>query len=272
MTAPARSGGGAAHPQAWVFWAFSDARVLAVRTLRHIARSPEQLMVMLFLPLMLLLMFRYLFGGAIDTGDVTYVNYVLSGIIAISVAFNTTVTATAVSNDMLEGIVERFRSMPVLGSAVLVGHVAGAVFRNAVSVAVMVGMGFAVGFRPAAGVGEWLAALGLLLLFAIAMSWIAAVIGMCAKSVEGANGMTMPLVFVPYVSSAFVPPATMPDVLRVVAENQPVTQVVDAVRALFMGMPVGDAGWLAVIWWSATLVVTVPLGGFLFRRTARRGR
>ncbi|NIJ12364.1 ABC-2 type transport system permease protein [Saccharomonospora amisosensis] len=252
-------------------WALRDAWVLSGRGLRRISRSPEELMLMLFLPTTLLLMFRYLFGGAIDTGDVTYVNYVVAGIIVVSIAFNATTTSVAVANDMLEGIVERFRSMPMVSAVVLVGHVAAAMLRNLVSIVVMVGVGLLVGFRPVAGAGQWLIALGLLALFALAVSWLAVVLGLLARTVEGASGMAMPLVFVPYVGSAFVPPSTMPPGLRAFAEDQPVSVVVDAVRALFMGTPLGNTAWLAALWWAGILLVVVPLAGRLFRRRSLRG-
>ncbi|MEU3269803.1 ABC transporter permease [Saccharomonospora sp. NPDC006951] len=245
--------------------AAGNARVLIARSLRHILRSPEQLMLMLFLPIMMLLMFRYLFGGAINTGDVTYVNYVVAGIIAVSVTFNSTVASVAAATDMSEGIVERFRSMPMLSSTVLIGHVAASVVRNMVSIAVMIGVGFLVGFRPVAGVGAWLAAIGLLVLFAVAISWIAVLLGVLAKTPEGASGLSMPLVFIPYVGSAFVPPSTMPDGLRQFAENQPVSLVVDSVRALLMDLPLGNTAWLAVVWWVAILAVVVPVAGRVFR-------
>ncbi|MBK1782771.1 ABC transporter permease [Prauserella cavernicola] len=251
-----------------LYWAVNDSRVLIGRCLRHIARSPEQLVLMLFLPVMLLVMFRYLFGGAIDTGDVTYVNYVISGIVVVAVMVNTTATSVAVCHDMLEGIVERFRSMPMRGTAVLVGHVAAAMTRHAVSIAVMVGVGLLIGFRPRAGFLDWLVALGLLAVFALAVSWLAAILGLLAKTVEGASGLAMPLVFIPYVGSALVPPSTMPDWLRVFAENQPVSLVADSVRALFMGTPLGNTGWLALAWWGGIIVLAVPLAGRIFRRKA----
>ncbi|WP_245959736.1 ABC transporter permease [Prauserella flavalba] len=186
----------------------------------------------------------------------------------VAVTFNSTATSVAVCSDLREGIVERFRSMPVRGSAVLVGHVVAALVRHAVSITVMIGVGFLVGFRPQAGFGQWCAALGILLLFATAVSWIAAIIGMLARTVEGASGLSMPLVFIPYVGSALVPPSTMPGGLRAFAENQPVSHVADAVRALFTGTPAGDSAWLAVAWWAAVIVVVVPLAGRLFRRRA----
>lgn len=266
MTTPQATG----SPATRLRWAATDAWVLIGRTLRHIARSPEQLMLMLFLPLALLLMFRYLFGGAIAVGATTYVNYVVPGIFTVSIAFNATMTSVAVCNDMVEGIVERFRSMPTHAAAVLVGHVVAALVRNLVSVTVMILAGVAVGFRPAAGILDWIAVLGLLMLFATAISWIAVIIGLLARTVEGASGLTMPLVFIPYISSAFVPTATMPDVLRVVAENQPVTLVIDAVRDLFIGTAVGGSAWLAVLWWVAVTALAAPLASLLFRRKAAR--
>lgn len=252
-----------------LYWVYANSLALIGRSLRHIGRSPEQLMLMLFLPAMLLLMFRYLFGGAIDVGAGTYVNYVIPGIIAVSVTFNATVTSTAVCADLTEGIVERFRSMPVPSSVVLVGHIAASMVRNLVSIGVMSGVGYLVGFRPQADVLDWLAALGLLMLFVLAVSWLAAILGLLAKTVEGASGMSMPLVFIPYLGSAFVPPSTMPDGLRVIAEHQPVSVVVDAVRGLFLGMPIGNTGWLAIAWWGGILVLAIPFAGWLFRRRAR---
>ncbi|SFA74287.1 ABC-2 type transport system permease protein [Amycolatopsis marina] len=260
------------HERSELHWALSDSAVLIGRNVRHVLRSPEQLMLMLFLPIVLLLMFRYVFGGAVDVGSTTYVNYVLPGIIAVSITFNATQTSVGVAGDMLEGIVERFRTMPMLSSAVLVGHVAASVVRTAVSIAVMLGVGFLIGFRPAADVLDWIGAVGLLLLFAIAVSWLAAIVGMLAQTVEGASGMTMPLVFIPYLSSAFVPPDSMPEVLRVFAENQPVTLVIDTVRAMFLGLPVNGTGWIAVLWWAGLIVVAVPLSGMLFRRKVVRMR
>ncbi|MFC4003537.1 ABC transporter permease [Prauserella oleivorans] len=248
--------------------ALAEARALSGRCLRHVARSPEQLMLMLFLPVMLLLLFRYLFGGAIQTGGTAYVNYVLPGIITVAITFNATVTSVAVCQDMLEGIVARFRSMPMRSATVLLGHVSAALVRHLVSIAVVVGAGFLVGFRPVGGFAEWLGALGVLVLFATAVSWIAVLLGIAAKTVEGASGLSMPLVFIPYVGSALVPPSTMPDVLRVFAENQPVSLVADAVRAWFLGVPVGNAGWLSLLWWAGVLIVVVPASAWLFRRKA----
>jgi ABC-2 type transport system permease protein len=260
----------AARPGSALSQGFGDCRVLIGRTLRHIIRNPEQAFQVITLPVILLLLFRYLFGYAIGTGSLSYVNYLLAGLIVISVAFNSTSTAVGVASDLQNGIVERFRSMPMLSSAVLVGHVAAAVLRNAVSMVIMIGLGFAVGFRPEAGIGGWLGALGLLLLFTTAVSSLAVLLGVVAGSVEGASGFSMILVFVPYASSALIPTESMPSVLRAVVSNQPVSPMIDAVRSLFNGLPVGNTVWLALVWWVGILVLSAPLAVRMFRRRATR--
>lgn len=246
-----------------------DARLLFGRNLLHLRRNPEQLVVAIVLPTGLLLMFRFMFGGAIDTGT-TYVNYLISGIIVIGVTLNATSTATAVAYDLTEGIVDRFRSMPMVGATVLVGHVGSAVVRSAISVAALVGVGLLLGFRPEAGIAQWTVALGLLLLVAAAISTIGGILGLLARSVDGAAGLSFAFVFLPYASSAFVPTETLPSGLRGFVENQPLTVAIDAVRALFMGLPLGNAGWLAALWWLGILTAAIPLAGWLFRRRATR--
>lgn len=250
--------------------ALRDSAVLSGRSIRHIVRNPEQAMVVVFLPIMLLVLFRYLFGGAIQTGAGGYVNYLIAGIMVISVAFNATTTTVGVCTDMLEGIVERFRSMPMVSTAVLTAHVVAAVVRNLISMTVIVLVGLLIGFRPAASPVGWAAAVGLMVLFVAAISWLAVIFGLLADSPEGATGLSLIIVFVPYASSAFVPPGTMPTALRLIVENQPVTPVIDAVRGLLLDQPIGNAGWLAVAWWGGILLIAVPLAGFLFRR--RTGR
>jgi len=250
--------------------ALADCGVLIGRNVRHITRNPEQLFQAVSLPIILTLLFRYFFGGAINTGTMTYANYMIAGLMVISIAFNSTSTVVGVADDMRNGIVERFRSMPMLGPAVLVGHVVSAVLRNALSVVVMIAVGLLVGFRPEAGVGGWLAALGVLLLMATAVSWLAVILGLAAKTVEGAGGLGMILVFLPYASSALVPTESMPGVLRAIVENQPFTAVADTLRALFADTPVGSAGWLALVWWVGILVLTVPFAVRLFHRRATR--
>ncbi|OEV05596.1 ABC transporter permease [Streptomyces oceani] len=246
--------------------ALGDCAVLVRRSMRHLTRNIDQIFQTVLLPIVLLLLFRYLFGGAVQTGGPSYVNYVIAGVLVLSVTFSASATAVGVTNDLQEGIVERFRTMPMFSSAMLVGHVVSAVLRNGVSTALVIGVGWLVGFRPSAGPGEWLAALGILLLFTTAISWLATLLGILARSVEGANGLAMIVVFLPYASSALVPSETMPSVLRAFVEHQPVTPVVDAVRGLLVGTPHGDSAWSALAWWVPALVLTAALTIRHFRR------
>ncbi|MBP2473755.1 ABC-2 type transport system permease protein [Crossiella equi] len=246
--------------------ALVDARVMIGRGLRHIVRNPEQLVVVFVIPSMMLLIFRFMFGGAISTGT-SYVNYLIAGILVISVATNAMPTAVSVRQDMNEGLVDRLRTMPMLSSAVVIGHVVATVARIALSLTAMVLLGLALGFRPQAGFPQWLAVAGLLLLLGAALACLSAVLGLLAKTVEGASGLSMILLFVPYASSAFVPAHTLPDWLRAFVEHQPLTLVMDAVRPMLLGLPGGD-GWLAALCWGTILAVAVPLTGRLFRRRA----
>lgn len=259
-------------PRSRLGHAVADSRVLLGRDLKHLLRNPEQFFQAVSLPIILTLLFRYLLGGAITGGGQAYIDYVLPGLMAITMGFNSTTTVVGVTDDLRSGIVERFRSMPATTPAVLVAHVAAGVLRNVVSLVVMVGVGFAVGFRSHAGVGGWLAAIGLLLLLNIALSWLAALLGVLATTVEGANGLGMILVFVPYLTSAMVPTRTMPAGLRDVVDNQPLTPVIDAVRKLLADAPLGNSAAVALLWWVGILAVTVPGTLRLFERRARRRR
>jgi ABC-2 type transport system permease protein len=250
--------------------ALADCFALVGRSLLHVVRNPEQLIQTVSLPIILLLLFRYMLGGAIRTDGQTYINYVMPGLILISIGFNLTSTVVGVTDDLRTGIVHRLRSMPTTPQAVLVAHVASAVLRSLVSAAVLVLVGLLVGFRPSADVVGWLGAVGLLLLVTTALAWVAVLLGILAKTVEGANGIGMILVFVPYLSSALVPISTMPEALGTVVENQPVTPAIDTLRALFTGADPGQAAWLAVIWWTGILVLAVPLAGRAFRSRSAR--
>jgi len=250
-----------------LYWSLSDSLTLIGRSLRHIFRSMDQLLGAVFQPIMFMLLFRYVFGGAIDTGGPSYVNFLVAGILVQSAAFGATTTAIGVCNDLQRGIVDRFKSLPMLSSAVLTGHVVADLVRNVISSTVMILVGLAVGFRPTASVMDWLGVLGILLLFTLAISWLSAVLGMIAKSIEGVQWFSFVAIFpLTFASSAFVPTEGMPGVLRAFAENQPVTHVIEAIRALLIGTPIGDHGWLAVVWCAGLLVVSVPLAGWLFRR------
>ncbi|CAM3350861.1 ABC transporter permease [Kibdelosporangium persicum] len=249
--------------------ALADCRVLIRRSMRHLTRNVDEIIQAIALPIMLLLLFRYLFGGAINTGGPSYVNYVIAGVVVLSVAFSATATAVGVANDLQNGIVERFRSMPMFGFSVLVGHVVSSVLRNVLSVILVVGLGMVVGFRPTAGIGEWLAAAGLLVLFMAAISWLATLLGVVAGGVEAASGYAMILVFLPYASSALVPSESMPSVLRAFVDYQPFTPVVNAIRSLLIGTPLGDNAWMALVWWVPILVLTALLTVRVFNRRTR---
>jgi ABC-2 type transport system permease protein len=243
----------------------SDALTMSARCLRLTRRNPEALLTALMLPVMLMLLFVYLFGGAIETGT-KYVTYVVPGLLLLCAGYGASITAVSVSSDMAGGIVDRLRSMDVGGAAVLAGHVTASVVRNAASTVVVLGVGLAIGFRPNADVLEWIAAAGVLLAFVLALSWFAAVIGLVARSPEGANGFTFFVMFLPYPSSAFVPVHTMPSWIQGFAEHQPVTPVIETIRSLLLGTPAGSSPWQALAWCAAILAGSVAAAAVLFRR------
>ncbi len=246
-------------------FALSDTRVMTTRSLRHSTRNIEALFTAVALPVVLMLMFVYVFGGAMQTGT-EYVNYVVPGIILLCAAFGAGSTAVAVALDMENGIVNRFRSMPIIGSAVLTGHVLASMVRNLVATALVIGVAFAVGWRPTATLPEWLAALGLVALFIAALSWLAAAGGLAVRKVEAANGLTFIIMFLPYVSSAFVPPDTMPSALQGFASHQPITPVIETLRGLWMGTPIDDQVWWALGWCLGIGVLSALVAVRLFRR------
>ncbi|RKQ91578.1 ABC-2 type transport system permease protein [Solirubrobacter pauli] len=236
------------------------------RSLRHSVRSVDALLTAILLPVAILLMFVYVFGGAIDAGG-RYVDYVVPGIIVLCVGFGAASTAVAVAMDMTTGVIDRFRTLPIAGGAVLTGHVAASVARNVVSTSLVLAVALVVGFRPEADPLRWLAAAALLLALMVAISWVAAAFGLLAKTVEGANAMTFIAAFAPYVSSAFVPADSMPAGLSWIAEHQPVTPIVDSVRALTMGTPVGDSLWIAFAWCAVGIVAGRVAAAHLFRQS-----
>ena len=243
----------------------SDAVTMAGRNLRMTRRNTDALLTSLLLPVLLMLLFVYLFGGAIQTGT-RYVTYVVPGVLLLCAGFGASMTAVSVTTDMGGGIVDRFRSMDVGGSSVLAGHVAASVVRNLASTALVFGVAFLIGFRPSAGPLDWLAAVGVLLLFILAISWLAAAVGLLARSPEAAGGFSFLVMFLPYPSSAFVPIDTMPAWLHGFAGNQPVTPVIETMRGLLLGLPVGASPWKAVAWCLGILVASVAVSGVLFRR------
>ena len=245
---------------------FGDTAVLTGRTLRHVTRSLDTIITTAVTPVAIMLLFVYVFGGAIDTGTVPYVDYMLPGILLITIASGISYTAFRLFTDMQSGIFERFQSMPIARSGVLWAHVATSLAANLISVVLVIGVALLIGFRTGMDVLGWLAVLGILTLFTLALTWLAVIPGLTAKSVEGASAFSYPLIFLPFISSAFAPTGSMPGPVRAFAENQPVTSIVDAIRNLFTGQPVGTGIWIALAWCTGLLVVAYLGAGFVYRR------
>ncbi|MCZ9349519.1 ABC transporter permease [Streptomyces mutabilis] len=243
----------------------SDALTLTGRSVRLSARTPDALITALVMPVMLMLVFVYFFGGAIETGG-KYVQYVVPGVLVLCAGFGAGNTAMSVANDMRGGIIDRFRSMDVAGTAILAGHVAASVVRNFAATAVVFGVAAAIGFCPQASAAGWLAAIGVLVCYIVALSWLSAGVGLIARSPEAAGGFTFFIAFLPYPSSGFVQIETMPSWLRGFAEHQPLTPVIESMRGLLLDRPVGDDPWLALAWCAGITVVSVAAAGALFRR------
>ena len=248
---------------------FAAEAVFVGRSLRHSVRDGESLLMAIMLPVMLMLMFTWVFGGAIDPSG-AYVDYVVPGIILTCAGFGASSTAVYVANDMRTGIIDRIRTMPLRAGAALTGHVVASVLRNLVATAIVIGVGVLVGFRPTADLGEWIALAGLITLYILAITYLFAAIGLAAGSPEGANGYGFVLLFLPYLSSAFVPVASMPEWLQPIAGNQPITPIVETIRALLMDTPLQGEAWWAIGWCLVILLIAVTWGAWLFRRKAGR--
>jgi ABC-2 type transport system permease protein len=245
---------------------FGDTSVLLGRSLRHITRSPDTIITTTIMPIALLLLFVYVFGGALKSGSESYVNYLLPGILLITIASGISYTALRLFMDMQSGIFERFQSMPIARSAVLWGHVLTSLVANLISLVVVVLIALLMGFRSGAGVLAWLAVAGILILFTLALTWIAVIAGLSAKSADGAGAFSYPLIFLPFISSAFVPTDTMPGPVRTFAENQPVTSIVNAIRDLLTQKPVGTDIWIALAWCVGILIVASMFASVIYRR------
>jgi ABC-2 type transport system permease protein len=249
-----------------------DTAVLTGRSLRHVLRSPDTIITTAIMPIALLLLFVYVFGGAIDTGQGAgsggYVDYLLPGILLITVASGIAYTAFRLFTDMQSGIVERFRSMPIARSSVLWAHVLTSLVAILVSLVVVTGVALLMGFRSSAGVLAWLAVVGILVLFTLALTWIAVIPGLTAKTVDGASAFSYPLIFLPFLSSAFVPTGSMPGPVRWFAEHQPVTAIVESICRLLAGQP-ADAGiWIALAWCIGILLIAYAIAMAIYRRKA----
>ncbi len=250
-------------------WTMSDYWEMAKRSLRHIRHDPEQLGNVTITPVMLVVLMRFLFGGAINTGThSSYINFAMPGIFVAAAAFAAVTTAISVAADMHEGVMDRFRTLPIAKSSVVTGHVIADLARSLIGVTVTVGVGYAAGFRPSAGLGNWAAAVGVILLVTFALSWLAALIGLLGRSVEVAQQLAAIVVIPVFLSSALVPAATMPSWLRVVTANQPVSQAIDSLRSLLSGQPPGSHLWLAIVEFAGVIAVAATVASALFRRAA----
>lgn len=247
---------------------FSDMSIMLGRSMRHIFRSLDTILTVTITPIAMMLLFVYVFGGAIQTGTENYVNYLLPGILLIAIASGISYTAYRLFLDMQSGIFERFHSMPIAPSAALWGHVLTSLVSNAISVLVIIIVALIMGFRSQAGVLAWLAVAGILALFTLALTWVAAIAGLSAKSIDGATGFSYPIIFLPFISSAFVPTESMPKVVRAFAENQPVTSIVDAIRALLSGQPVGNELWIALAWCIGIMIVAYFFAMLVYKNRA----
>lgn len=229
----------------YFFW---DMGIMLGRSMRHILRSMDTIITVTITPIAMMLLFVYVFGGAIKTGTANYVNYLLPGILLIAIASGVSYTAYRLFLDMQRGIFERFHSMPIAHSTILWGHVLTSLVSNAISVILIILVALIMGFRSSAGIMSWLAVAGILALFTLALTWIAAIAGLSAKSVDGVSAFSYPLIFLPFISSAFVPTESMPGPVRVFAENQPVTSIVETIRALLSNQLAGIDIWIALAW------------------------
>lgn len=244
-------------------------RTFVSRSVLHSLRSPEALLMAIVLPTILMVMFTFVFGGAIQR-DGGYVNYIVPGIILLCAGFGAASTAVDVATDMTTGVIDRFRTMPIRASAVITGHVVASLLRNLVATAIVIGMGVLLGFRPDATVLEWLGVLGLVALYILAITYLFAAIGLASGSAEAANGYGFILLFLPYISSAFVPLDTLPEWLRWVAENQPLTPIIETLRGLLTGTELGTDPWWAVGWCLVILAGAVTWAVVQFGRRAGR--
>lgn len=234
---------------------FKDMSVMFGRSMRHIFRSMDTIITVCITPIAMMLLFVYVFGGAMETGAENYVNYLLPGIMLMAIGSGIAYVAYRLFIDKERGIFERFHSMPIARSTVLWGHVLTSLISNGISVVVIILVALLIGFRSSAGIFEWLGVFGIIGIFTLALTWIAVIAGLAAKTPDGAGAFSYPIIFLPFISSAFVPTNTMPSVVRAFAENQPVTPIVEAIRNLLANQLVGNEIWTALAWCIAIIVV-----------------
>ncbi|RLV55507.1 ABC transporter permease [Aeromicrobium phragmitis] len=248
----------------------ADTAALTGRSMKHVTRSPDTIISTAIMPVAIMLLFVYVFGGAIETGPQagsgSYIDYMLPGVLLITVAMGVSYTAYRLFTDLQGGIFDRFHSMPIARSSALWAHVLTSLTANVISVVLVVAVALAMGFRTGAGIGEWLAVAGILALFILALTWVAVIAGLSASSMEGATAFSYPLVFLPFLSSAFVPTDSMPGPVGWFAEHQPVTAIVNTIRDLFTGQPAGDGTWVALAWCVGIFVVGYACAAVTYRR------
>lgn len=252
-----------------LYWLASDWLTSVRRSIRHIFRNVDSLITGLALPVAIMILFVIIFGGSINTG-VDYVNYIVPGVILTCVGYGSSTTAMIVAHDMVGGLFERFRTLPIARSSMLIGHVIGSLIRNSMSAVLVFGVALLVGFRPNADLLEWGAVAGLLILAILMFSWLSVIFGLLVKSVDAAAAVSFGIIFLPYISSAFVPVHTLPGWLQGFAEHQPLTPVIETVRSLLIGTPMGDSWIAALLWMGSILIVSMTFALALFKRKARR--
>ena len=247
---------------------FADMSVMLGRSMRHVLRSIDTIITVTIMPIAMMLLFVYVLGGAIQSGTDNYVDYLLPGILLIAIANSIGYVSYRLFNDVQRGIFERFNSMPIARSAAIWGHIMTSLVSNLISLTVIIIVALIMGFRSPAGILSWLAVAGILALFTLALAWIAAIAGLSAKSVDGATAIAYPIHFLPLISSAFVPTATMPGPVRTFAENQPVTSIVETIRALLSNQPVGNEIWVALAWCIGIILVAYIIAMRVYKKQA----
>ncbi len=233
----------------------SDISVMMGRLMRHIFRSMDTIITVCITPIAIMLLFVYVFGGAIETGSENYIDYILPGVMIMTIGTGIAYVSYRLFIDRQTGIFERFHSMPISRSTILWGHVLTSLISNTISVIVIIIVAIIMGFRPSASVVDWFAVFGILGVFTLALTWVAVIAGLSAKTPDGAGAFSYPIIFLPFISSAFVPTETMPSGVSFFAENQPVTPIVNAIRSLLSNQPVGNDIWVALGWCIAIMVV-----------------
>jgi ABC-2 type transport system permease protein len=243
-----------------------DLGVMFGRSMRHVFRSIDTIITVSITPIAIMLLFVYVFGGAIKTGTEHYVDYLLPGIMLMTIGSGIAYVAYRLFIDKQRGIFERFHSMPISRATVLWGHVLTSIISNGISIVVIILVALLMGFRSSASIIDWLAVFGILGIFTLALTWVAVIAGLAAKTPDGAGAFSYPIIFLPFISSAFVPTETMPKAVRLFAENQPVTPIVEAIRNLLSNQPVGNDIWIAISWCLGIIVVAYLFAMRLYKK------